>query len=126
MSRVLVLAGALDDQEQAVVGRIRLQAGAGSPGVAAVVGNRLGDGVNGLDVGAGSTQEHQRDLTRSGGIPLDGVGLAGRDLLLQTGLNDSVARGRLRVVRLGVSRSQGRKGGDEGGDGKAHDVLSCN
>ena len=120
LSRVLVLASALDDEHHTVVGDIGNEVSAGGPGEVTVVRDLLGDGLERLDVGAGTTQEDQGDGTLGGRLPLDGEGLAGGDLLLETRLDDGVARGVLRVVRLGVSCDDSREGGNNGGESETH------
>lgn len=120
LSRVLVLAGALDNEHQAVVGDVVLEVSAGGPGEAAVVGNLLGDGLDGLDVGAGAAEEDQRDGARGGGSPLNVEGLADGDLLVQAGLDDGIAPRGLGVVRGSVGADHGREGGDDGSKGETH------
>lgn len=121
LSRVLVLAGTLDDQQDAVVGDVGHELGAGSPGVAAIVRDRFGDGADGLDISAGPAEEYQRDGAFRAGRPLNGVGLPDRNLVAQPGFENGIARGRFGVVRLSVSRGHGRKGGDDGCEGEMHD-----
>lgn len=123
LGRVLVLAGALDNEHEAIVSDVRLELGAGGPGERTVVGDLLGNGHEGLHIGARSAEEDQRNWALGGRLPLDVVGLAGRNGLLETGLEDGIARGSLGVVRLGVSRDDSRKGGDNGGERETHYVC---
>jgi hypothetical protein len=109
LGRVLILAGALDDEHEAVVGDVGLKLGAGGPDIAAIVLDRLSDGSDGLDVGAGAPEEDQRDGAFRGGGPLNGIRLADRDDLVKPGLEDGIALGRLGVVRRSMSRDQGRE-----------------
>jgi hypothetical protein len=112
LSGVLVLASSLNDQEETVVGHIGLKSGGGSPGERARVVDLLSNGIEGLNVVAGTTEKDQRDLALGGRVPGDGVGLSSLDLLVETGGVDGVARGRLVVVRVGVGSSQSREGRD--------------
>lgn len=120
---VLVLAGTLDNEEQTVVGGVGGQVRARSPGELARVGDLLSEGLEGLDVGGGTAEEDQGDGTLGGGSPLDGVALALRDDLVQTGGGNGVAGRVLVVVGLGVGSSQGHKGGESGSDGETHGDL---
>lgn len=115
----LVRAG-LDNEEKTVVGDIGLELGAGSPLIVTAVANVLGNGIQRLDVGAGATEENQRDGALGGGIPGDGVGLASRDLLLETRSQDGVAAWADRVVGGGVGSSHGHEGGDQTGGEETH------
>lgn len=123
LGRVLVLARALDDNHETVVGGVRLQLGAGGPVEVAGVVNGFGQGVDGLDVGGGAAEEDQGDGALGIRIPLDGVGLAGGNQVVETGLGDGIARGGLVVVRLGVGRGQGGHGREDGGLGEEHCFL---
>lgn len=115
------LAGAgLDDEQEAVVGGVGLELGRGRPLVGAAVGDVLSKGVHGLDVGAGATEEHERDGALGGRIPGDGVGLADRDQFLEARLGDGIAAGRNRVVGGGVGSRHGHEGGDEAGGEETH------
>lgn len=122
---VLVLAGALDDEHQTVVSGVRLQVRAGGPVEVAGVVNGLGQSVDGLDVGGGAAEEDQGDGALGGGIPLNGVGLAGGHQVVEAGLGDGVTRGGLVVVRLRVGRGQGGHGREDGGLGEEHCVFCC-
>lgn len=125
LSRVLVLTGTLDNKQETVVGDIVLELGAGGPGEATRVGDLLSQSVDGDNVGAGSTQKDQRDRSLGGGVPSNGEGLAGLDLLVQAGGVDSIARGSLGVVGVGVSRHQSGNGREDSGDGETHCVWFC-
>lgn len=106
---VLVLAGALDDNHEAVAivtGEIRAR----SPGVVAGVGDVLRKRCNWFAVLGAAVEEHDGDVARGGCLPGDGVGLADRDALVEARGSDGVAGGRLAVVW----RSDGRDGGREG------------
>lgn len=116
----LVLAGALNDEQETVVSDVGGQRGAGGPGVGASVLDVLDDGLEGLDVGAGSTEEDQRDLALSSGGPLDLEGLALGDLLLERRRRDGVTQRRLGVIGLGVGRSEGSEGREDSSGGETH------
>lgn len=105
------------------MGDIGLELSAGSPGEAAVVGDLLGNGHERLDVGAGPTKEDQGDRALGGGSPVNGVGLAGRDYLVEAWLENGISFGGEVVVGLGVSRDQSRKGGDDRRKGETHYVC---
>lgn len=104
------------------MGGVGGQVRAGSPLELAGVGDLLGEGLEGLHVGGGTAQEDQRDGTGGGGGPLDGVGLALGDDLVETGRGDGIASGVLGVIRAGVGSSQSHEGGESGGDGETHVV----
>lgn len=112
--------GVLDDDQETVVGDIGGQVGAGGPDELARVGDALSEGRDGDDVGGRSTEEDDGDGVAEVVIPLDGVGLALGDLLVQTGGADGVTLGRLGVVGGGVGSSEGREGGDESSSGETH------
>lgn len=123
---VLVLAGLLDDEEDAVAGRVGLEVGRGSPHeVALSVGEGLDDGRNGDVVAARATEELQGDRALGGGVPGDGVGLSGRHDLVETGREDGVAHGigEVHVVWRGDRRGHGRKGGEQGDGRELHRGL---
>lgn len=124
MGRVLILAGALDDEHETVVGDVGLKLGAGSPDIAAIVLDRLSDGSDGFDVGAGPPEEDQRDGPFRGGGPLNGVRLVDRDDLVKLGLEDGIALGRLGVVRRSMGRDQGREDRDNRCKGEMHDFSA--
>lgn len=117
---VLVLASALNNEKDAVVGGVRLEGGAGSPRVAARVADVFDDGLEGDNVGAGAAEKDQRHATRGSRVPGDLEGLASRNNLVQFGGEDGIAGGALRVVGLSVGRGQGRKGRDEGSGEETH------
>lgn len=117
---VLVLASALDNKEDTVVGGVRLEGGAGSPRVTARVVDVFDNGLDGDDVGAGAAQKDKRHSARGSGVPGDLEGLASRNNLVQFGGEDGIAGGVLRVVGLSVGRGQGRKGRDKGGGEETH------
>lgn len=120
LSGVLVLAGALDDKEETVVGSVNLEVGTGGPGEGAAVGDGVGEGLEGLHVVGGATEEDQGDGTSGGRIPLDGVGLALRDDLVQARGNNGVARGVLGVVGVSQSRRSNGEGRDDSGGSETH------
>lgn len=124
LGRVLVLAGTLNNEEQTVVGGVGLEVRARSPLELAAVGDGLGEGLQRDDVGGGTAQENQRDGTSSGGSPLDGVGLALRNDLVQARRDDGIATGVLAVIRSSVGSGHGHEGGESGCDGETHDDLS--
>lgn len=95
------------------MGHVILQLGRRSPGEFAVVGDVLSDRVEGLHVGAGTTQQHQGDGSRSGRLPGDFKGAAHGDLLVKARRVDRVARRRLRVVGLRVGGGKRRQGSEE-------------
>lgn len=120
LSGVLVLAGALNDEQETVVGGVNLEVGTGGPGEGAAVGDGLGEGLEGLHVVGGATEEDQGDGASGGRLPLDGVGLALRDDLVQARGNNGVARGVLGVVGVSQSRRGNGEGRDDGGGSKTH------
>lgn len=95
------------------MGGVGLEGGAGSPGKAAGVGDAVGQGLNGHNIGAGTAQEHQRDRACGGGIPFDCVRLSNRHQFVQTGLEDGISRGVLGVVGLGSGHGESRQAGDD-------------
>lgn len=117
---VLVLAGTLDNEEETVVGGVNLKVGAGGPGEGAAVGDGVGEGLDGLHVRGGATEEDQGDRASGGRVPLDGVGLALRNDLVQAGGNNGVARGGLGVVGVSQSRRNNGEGRDDGGGSETH------
>lgn len=112
--------GILNDDQETVVGDIGGQAGAGSPDELARVGDALSEGLDGDDVVGGAAQEDDRDGLAQVVIPLDGVGLALGDLLVQAGGADGVTLRSLGVVGGGVGSSDGREGRDESSSREAH------
>lgn len=61
LRRVLILASALNNKHQTIMRGVRFKVWAGDKFVRARVVNRLGQRGEGLDVGARSAQEHERD-----------------------------------------------------------------
>lgn len=120
---VLVLAGTLDNEEETVVGGVGRKVGARSPLELAAVGDGLGESLEGNDVGGGTAQEDQGDGANGGGGPLDGVGLALGDDLVQTRGGDGIAAGVLGVVGSSVGNRKSHEGGESGGDGETHGDL---
>lgn len=120
---VLVLAGTLDNEEETVVGDVGLEVGAGGPLELSAVGDGLSESLKGNDVVGGTAQEDQGDGTSGGGGPLDGVGLALGNDLVQAGRGDGIAAGVLGVVRSSVGSRQSHEGGENGGDGETHGDL---
>jgi len=120
---VLVLAGTLDNEEETVVGDVGLEVGAGGPLELSAVGDGLSESLEGNDVGGGTAQEDQGDGTSGGGGPLDGVGLALGNDLVQAGRGDGIAGRVLGVVRSSVGSRQTHEGGENGGDGETHGDL---
>lgn len=116
----LVGAGALNDQEDTVVGGVDGQAGAGGPLVRTGVVDVLNDGLERDNVGAGTTEEDEGDLVTEGGVPLNLEGSALGNLLIQRRVGDGVTLRILGVVGLGVGSSEGREGGQDGSSGETH------
>lgn len=116
---VLVLTGTLDNEEETVVGGVGGQVSR-SPGELAAVGDGLGQGLEGLDIVGGTAEEDQRNGTSGGGSPLDVVGLALRNDLVQARGDDGIASGLLVVIRSSVGGGQGHEGGENGGSGETH------
>ena len=102
------------------MGGVGGQVRARSPLELSAVGDGVGQGLDGLDVVGGTAEEDQRDGTSGGGSPLDGVGLALRNELVQARGDDGIAGGILAVVRVGGSGGQGHKGREDGGGGETH------
>jgi hypothetical protein len=102
------------------VGGVGGQVRARSPGEFSAVSNGVGQGLDGLDVGGGTAEKDQRDGTSGGGSPLDGVGLALRNDLVQARGGNGIAGGILGVVRIGEGGGQGHEGGESGGGGETH------
>lgn len=120
LSGPLVLAGALDDEKETVVGDVVLEIGGGGPDKAAIVGDGLGNRPQRLDIGAGPAEEDQRDGTLGGGGPLNSVWLADGNLGVQGGLDDGIALGTFVVVWRGVRCDQSREGSDDGSKRETH------
>lgn len=112
--------GVLDDDQETVVGDIGGKAGAGGPDELARVGDAISEGLDGDNVGGRTAQENDGDGVAEVVVPLDGVGLALLDLLVQAGGTDGVTLGRDVVVGNGVGSSEGREGRDESSSGEAH------
>lgn len=114
LSRPLILTGSGNDKKQTVVRHIRLESGGRCPVKFAGIFNAVGQGLDGLDVAAGSTEEHQGDFALRCWRPGDGVGLSGRYLVAQTGESNGIALGILAVVGLSVGCSQADESADQG------------
>ena len=98
LRRVLILAGFLDDDHQAVVRRVGFQVFTGGPFECALVVDLVRERVDGFHVLAGAAQQHDRDRARRVGFPFDRVGLSGFDGVVDAGLGDRVAFGWVVVV----------------------------
>lgn len=115
--RTLVLASALDDQFNAVVGLVGSKTSVGSPVVAASVVDALDNGCDGLDIGRGTVEKDERDLALGVGLPCNCERLADGDDAVKTGLVDGVAS---RVTLGGsVGRDKRSKGSEAGGEESA-------
>lgn len=90
---VLVGAGVVADELDAVVRYIGRQILRRHPNVMTAVGDLLDDGIEGLDVGGWATEKEERYGVLGGGIPRDGVRDANRNDLIQARLGDGVAAG---------------------------------
>jgi len=113
------LASHVIDKLDAVVGSVGLKIRRGSPGERATVGDSLRDGsTNRDDIGGRAAEEENGDGVRSARLPLDGVGLAGRDNLAQR-RGDGVAR----WVTDGGVNSSGEAG--EEGDSRESVHVAC-
>ena len=124
LSRVLVLAGSLDDDLDAVVGDVVFEVGVGHPDVGAGVVDGVDDGADGDDVGAWATEEEDGDLSFGGGIPGDLELLADGHLLVELGSEDGVTGWWLGGVWGGSSRHGGHEGSEEGEGREFHYELS--
>lgn len=117
---VLVLAGALDDDHEAVgvvTGEIRTR----SPRELAGVRDVLSKSLNWVAVLGAAVEEHDGDFAVGGCLPGDDVRLVDRDALVEAWGAEGVAGGILAVVW----RSDGRDGGREGSNDESdlHLVL---
>lgn len=119
----LVSTGALDDDQETIVGGVGGQVVAGGPGVVTSVVDVLNDSLEGLHVGRRAAQKDQGDLVTESRVPLDLVGSTLRDLVVQTGSANSIALGALGVVGLGEGRSEGDERGDDSTSGETHGDL---
>lgn len=95
---------------------IVLEAGGGGPYKGSGVGNGVGDRGDWLNVGAGATQENERNLAISSLVPTNGVWLPGRHDVVQAWQSNGVAAGILAQVRLSGSSCEGREGSDNCSD----------
>ena len=82
LGRVLVLAGHVVDELEAVVGGVGLEARGRSPGECAAVGDASHDGGDGDHVGGRAAEENKRDAVGGGWLPGDLEWLAGGDDLV--------------------------------------------
>ncbi len=98
----MILAVVVADELDAIVRLLRCDVGLWCPGVLAVVGELLGDGVHWNHVGRLAVQEKQRNSTCRGWHPGDVEWLADWDGLVETWRQDGVAR---RVTFLEDRRS---------------------
>ena len=116
----VVFTGILDDDQETVVGVLGGEGGGRGPDERASVGDALREGLDGHDVVRGAVQEDDGDSLAQEGIPLDSVGLALGNLLLQARGADGVTLGRLVIVGGGVGGSERREGSDESSNREAH------
>jgi hypothetical protein len=118
---VLVLAGrVVDELDTVALGALGGdKAVLGLPGVAAAVGDHLGDGLDELEVLGRALEEDERDGALGGRVPRDGEGRANGHNGVEARLRDGVALGRI-TSGSGVGRDQRSEGGEAGGEETEH------
>ena len=116
----LVLASALNNQLDSVMGNISLERGGRSPHIGTAVRSGVDNCLERLYVLGWAAEEDERDLAGLGGgwRPGDGICLSGFNLLLEAWLDDGISR---RVPDWWcIGRCKAERSSKDGNEGELH------